>query len=373
MGNMINYVKKFGDKDFNEKPFNDIDALILSELVYLHLDDFIPSINDNKDSVLLMPLLSTENIHKMCKKIIDEFWCRHLLKEMRIRKRFKDLKLNYFENIFLTDKIEQFCAVTYEFNDFIYVAFRGTDISLLGWYEDFNMLLMDAIPSQNSASLYLNKIAELTSKPIIVGGHSKGGNLAVYASLYASQDIKNRIIKIYDFDGPGFNKNIFVLDDYKEIEQRIIKMTCEDALIGILLYHSEKMLFVKSRGISIFQHDLFNWKINKFGEFKFVKRASFQSRVFKRTVAEFIDSTSEIDREKIVNLIFHVIMEHPESTIFDVVFRPFRYSRGIHKRYRALQKEEKKLLKTSLRRYTKMYQKNLVYNLKRRLNFKKTK
>ena len=373
MGNMMTYVKKFGDEDFNSKPFNDVDALILSELVYLHLDDFVPSLEGNKSNVDFIPLLSEKNIKKMCEKTIDEFWCRHLLKEIKIRKRYQNMKLNYFESIFLTDKIEQFCAVTFELNEFIYIAFRGTDISLLGWYEDFNMLLMDAIPSQNSASLYLSRVAELSTKPIIIGGHSKGGNLAVYASLYADQSIKDRIIKIYDFDGPGFNKNIFVLNEYKMIENKIVKMTCEDALIGILLYHSEKMLFVKSRGISIFQHDLFNWKINKYGELKFVKNLSFQSRVFKRTVQEFIDSTSESDRERIVNLIFKVIMETPESTIFDVVFKPFRYSRGIGKRYRALEKEDKKLLKSSLKKYAKMYNKNFIKNLKRKGNFKRIK
>ena len=258
MGNMVNYVKKFGDLSFKEKAFNDVDALILSELVYLNFDNFIPTLEDNKESIKLIPLLTEYNIKKMCKRTIDEFWCRILLRELKIKRRFKNIKINYYQNIFLTDKIEQFCAVTFEFNNFIYVAFRGTDATLLGWYEDFNMLLMDEVPAQNSASKYLKEVASRTTKKIIVGGHSKGGNLAVYASLYCDKSIKDRIIKIYDFDGPGFNKNIFEMNEYKEIENRIFKVTCEEALIGVLMFHSEKMLFVKSRGISIFQHDLFS-------------------------------------------------------------------------------------------------------------------
>ena len=183
------------------------------------------------------------------------------------------MKLNYYENIFLTEKIEQFCAITFEFNNFVYISFRGTDATLLGWYEDFNMLLMDEVPAQNSASKYLKEVASKTKKKIIIGGHSKGGNLAVYASLYCEEKIRNRITKIYDFDGPGFNKYIFDMPDYLAIEDRIIKITCEEALIGVLMFHSEKMLFVKAKGISIFQHDLFNWKITKNGEFKYVKES----------------------------------------------------------------------------------------------------
>ena len=373
MGNMVKYVKKFGHLSFKEKEFNNVDALILSELVYLNFDKFVPSLKDNKDSINLIRLLTDENIYKMCKRIIDEFWCRILLKEIRTKRRYKNIKINYFENIFLTEKIEQFCAITFEFNDFIYIAFRGTDASLLGWYEDLNMLLMDEIPSQNSASKYLKEVADRTNKKIIVAGHSKGGNLAVYASLYCENKIKDRIIAIYDFDGPGFNKNIFNMLEYKMIENKIIKMTCEEALIGVLLYHSEKMLFVKSRGISIFQHDLFNWKVNKDGELKFVKKANLQSLVFKRTIDEFIDSTPEEDRVKIINSTFKVIMETKESTLFDLVLKPVRYSLGIGKRYRKLPREEKKLLKNGLKRYVKLYNKNLVKALKRRLSFKNIK
>lgn len=373
MGNIVNYVKKFGHLSFKDKPFNDVDALILSELVYLNFDDFIPSLDDDKKSVRLIPLLTDYNINKMCKKTLDDFWCRILLKEIRHSNRYKNLKLNYFQNLFLTDQIEQFCAVTYEINNIIYVAFRGTDASLLGWYEDFNMLLMDAIPSQNSASRYLKEVAKRNNKKIIVGGHSKGGNLAVYASLYCEKKIKDRIINIYDFDGPGFNKNIFTMQEYKDIEYRIIKMTVEESLIGVLMFHRERMLFVKSRGISIFQHDIFNWKIKKNGEFKFVKNANLQSLVFKKAVDEFINSTSEKDRELIINLVFKVIMENKESTLFDVVSRPFRYSLGISKRYRKLEKGEKKLLKNGLKRYIRIYNKTLVNILKRRLSFKHIK
>ena len=235
------------------------------------------------------------------------------------------------------------------------------------------MLLMDEIPAQNSASKYLKTVASKTNKKIIVGGHSKGGNLAVYSSLYCEKDIKDRIIQIYDFDGPGFNKNIFELPEYFEIENKIIKITCEEALIGVLLFHSEKMLFVKARGISIFQHDLFNWRIKKDGEFKFVKQANLQSIVFKRTVQDFIDSTSEEDRHRMINVIFSVIMETKESTLFDVVLRPIRYSFGINKRYRKLSKSDKKLLQKSFTRYIKTYNKNLVAALKRRYSFKNFK
>ena len=373
MGNLVNYIKKHGNVNFTEKEFSDVDALLLCELVYLNFDTFVPNLEEDKKSVSFLPLLTDKNIDVMCKRILDEFWSKILLKQIRKTTRYKNVKLNYFNNIFLTEEIEQFCALTFEFEDFIFIAFRGTDTTLLGWYEDFNMVLMDEIPAQNSASKYLKSVASKTDKKIIIGGHSKGGNLAVYASLYCEKEIKDRIIKIYDFDGPGFNKNIFDFPEYLEIENRILKITCEEALIGVLLFHSQKMYFVKSRGVGIFQHDLFNWQITKDGEFKFVKHANLQSIVFKRTVHDFLTYTTEEERSRIINVVFSVIMEKPESTLFDVILRPIRYSFGINKRYRKLPKEDKKLLKTSLNNYIKTYNKNLIMALKRRYSFKNIK
>ncbi len=292
MRNLYFYVKTYGTKSFQEFPFNEVDSLLLSQLSYLNLDLVIPKIQEEKPSVSLVSLLSSELIGKLSKETLDEKRNRKLLNLLMTAPRYEGLKMNYLMEQFHVEKVEQFSAVTFLFEEFSYIAYRGTDLTLIGWFEDFNMALLDVIPSQEDAATYLNKISLLLPEGnFYIGGHSKGGNLAVYASLSCSKEIKNRIISIFDHDGPGFNRDIFQSKEYLEIEAKIFKTTCKEARVGILLHHSERMSFVDSRSLGILQHDPYNWKITKQGRFKLVRNANLISRTFEKTVNNFIETT----------------------------------------------------------------------------------
>ena len=49
----------------------------------------------------------------------------------------------------------------------------------------------------NEAVEYLENVAKKTKKSIRLGGHSKGGNLAIYAAAFSKDDTRKRIIDIY--------------------------------------------------------------------------------------------------------------------------------------------------------------------------------
>ncbi|MDE5715280.1 MAG: DUF2974 domain-containing protein [Anaeroplasmataceae bacterium] len=375
MRNIIQYVKDFGHKSFTEFPFNEVDSLILSQISYLNLDEFIPTVQDNKASVRLIDILSDKVIQRMCKDTLDEKKNIRLLKAIRESARFEQVHANYFLNLFHVEKIEQFCAVTFQFENFSYIAYRGTDLTLLGWYEDFNMALMDQIPAQEDASKYLDIVCSLLglNEMIYIGGHSKGGNLAVYAAVFCSEYIKKRIIRIYDHDGPGFHKDIFNTKEYLSIEHKIAKTTCKESMVGILLIHTEKMEFVDSSGIGIMQHDPFNWKINKDGRFKKVKKANFFSKTFEKSSNEFIESTSIEDRKKFFDMLFKVAMEKDNSTIFDFKKHPFKYFRGIKKRYHSLSEKDRIFFKKMLKRYRALSRHNFRLLLKKNMKLKNKK
>lgn len=370
MRNLFYYIKKFGLKSFAEFSFNEVDSLILSQLSYLNLKEFIPALSEKKDPVSLQELLTDDVIHKLCYETLDEKRNKKLLRKLIKTTRYEQLLMNFYEEHFNVDKIEQFCAVTFVFSDFLYLAYRGTDLSLLGWKENFTMSFLDVIPSQEDASLYLERVGKLIEQNFYVGGHSKGGNLAVYAALYATKAIQDRIIKIYDHDGPGFQTDIFTDSRIQSIEHKIEKTSCREAMVGILLHHSEKIKFVNSRSFSILQHDPYNWEVTKNGAFKLVRQANLISHTFEKTVNDFVEMTSMEDKKLFFDVLFKIAMEHPHTTLIDIKRHPFRYSFGVRKRFLQLSFEEQKLFKKLLKRYRQLWRHNFKLYLKRKIHFK---
>lgn len=371
MRNLFYYVKKFGQLNFDEFPFNEVDSLLLSQLAYLNWDNIVPDIDENKESINVIDILSPKTIYDLSVGTLDEKRNKIILKLLMSTTRYQGLKVNYFQSHFCSNKVEQFCALTFIFNDFWYLAYRGTDLTLIGWQEDFNMAILDVVPSQARANQYLESVATKSEKLLYLGGHSKGGNLAVYASLSTPVAIKNRIIKIFDHDGPGFNSHIFDSEEFKNLQLKVEKTTCKEAMVGILLNHGEKMKFVDSRSISIFQHDPYNWKITKDGRFKLVKKANLISHTFEKTVSNFIETTSIEDRKEFIDLLFKIAMENPNSTIFDFKHHPINYLKGIVARYKTLKPKERAFVKRILKRYYTLWKHNFKFYLKRSFTINK--
>ena len=197
MENIIDYAKtELHTMDIKE--FNDVDSLILSQLSYIKLDELIGTIDSNSDSILLKDLLKAEFFPKMFKDIAYAEQTKDLLFNLCSNPRFRNIKINY--HISKTDPIfeKQFSATTFILNENLaYIAFRGTDYSIVGWKEDFNMAFTIPVPSQLEGVGYINKISKLIPHDFYVGGHSKGGNIAVYASMHCDFEASPRIKKIF--------------------------------------------------------------------------------------------------------------------------------------------------------------------------------
>lgn len=376
MKNVLYYLDKYGKKSLHEYPFNEVDSLILSQICYLNLDDFIPSIMDHEQSVSLISYLNDEkNILSLTCNTLSEKENIKLLKKLAKTTRYEGLYMNYILDKFHIDVVQQFYAMTFEFEKFIFIGFRGTDTTFLGWKEDFNLALLNVIPSQVDATDYLNKIGNLTDKNILVGGHSKGGNLSLYATMYCEDSIRNRIKKIFNHDGPGFNKDIYETKEFLEVKDRMIKVTCEQAMVGLLLYHSEEMYFVKAKGFSLLQHNPYNWYITKDGKLRLVKYPTVTARVFEKTVRDFIESTSLIERKRFFELLFICAMEDGYSTLLDIKKHPIKYIMGIKARYKVLSHRRKIFMKLMLKRYKDIWRQNMKYffTFKRRIGERRLK
>lgn len=358
MKNIIYYVKKFGNRSFDEFPFNEVDGLILSQISYMNLDAVLPSIDDTIEDVSLLEKLDEEHLKPACENTLDRKKNYKLIQIIKKSSRYEGLYMNYFSNQFNVEEVEQFCAMTFIFKKFMFIAYRGTDITLLGWKENFTMSYLDIIPSQKEATRYLERVAAKRNLPIYLGGHSKGGNLAVYAAYNTEKEIQDRIVCIYDYDGPGFQTDIHHTEQMKKLMNRIQKYTCREAMVGILLNHSEDLIFVKTKGLSIFQHDPYNWVVRKDGKFKLVDNANIFSKTFEKTMNDFIETSSIETRKRFLEILFQVSMEHSYSTVLDWVRHPFRSIHGMIKRYKNLTYKQRVFFKKMLKKYRIMWKQN---------------
>lgn len=204
---------------------------------------------------------------------------------------------------------KQFAAITIAVDeDTKYVAFRGTDSTLVGWKEDFNMAYITPVPAQQTAKEYVEKTAGQWQGKLWLGGHSKGGNLAVYAGIHVDEKVRGQIERIYSHDGPGMNEQIIAYSYYQEMAGRIRKTIPGFSVIGMLLGQQEKSKVIKSDGVGILQHNPFNWLVEK-GGFVPLPGLNKTAELLDQKIDNWVSGMTTEEREEFVNKLFSVISE----------------------------------------------------------------
>ena len=320
MSNIIDYIKWRGDLTFSQDSFNDIDNLILSQLAYIDFTDIVVPSEISKG----IPLKDTAD--KFFAINDEEEILNHvsmtknsifIFKEMANSNRFKDIILSHYINDINEDEQSQFSAITTLLDDSsIYVAFSGTDSTLIGWREDFNMLYMKHTPGHFKAVNYLNSldVSDLTS--IRLGGHSKGGNFALYAGMHCNPDIFAKIIKIYNNDGPGFSQDIVNTDNYKKILPITKTIIPESSVVGMLFEHQESYEVVKSDNKGLKQHDALSWQVLG-NHFIYAKSIGNQSLNTNKAIDEWLSLIPKEQRKDIVDAVFLILNSAGIETVDD--------------------------------------------------------
>ena len=304
MGTVLEYLEKYGKYSFEEMPMTEVDSLALCQLAYLKFDGMVPELEldlDGEDAssggqgmenggqsgeervpgeapedmsekqadglaeqlgVVLESLREHPDYEKLFADVRYEKPNRALYERMIQGKRFRSLRLNYYVNVIEKRWETQFSAVTYTLGDGIrYVAYRGTDETIVGWKEDFNMAFLSPVPGQAISVEYLKRVAERFDGPMFVGGHSKGGNLAVYSAMNCQPDIQDRILKIYSMDGPGFRPEVLEKCDFGKIADRVVKILPNSSLVGMIFESGMYFQVVKSKTFGLLQHDPYTWLV----------------------------------------------------------------------------------------------------------------
>jgi len=303
----LDYLKWRGDLSFEESPVNDVDEMLFSCIGkpnYGHIFSENGGTMKLKDAVERFLYL-----HKGQRRIgvLAPPQLMELLKLMAESRRYGELLLTDFVNIVRTDEIEQFSALTvYVPGDRIYVTFRGTDDTLLGWKENCDLVICDSIPSQRSALAYLEQQAEKYSGEIVVAGHSKGGNLAVYSACNASGTVRERIVKVISYDGPGFLPDFFTDSAYSEMRDRIFTYFPYRSIVGMVLNEAGNTIVLSCDEYGVNTHNPLLWHVEKSG-FVVLPELSRFSTVFRASLAATFDRMDVEERRELIKEIFDVM------------------------------------------------------------------
>lgn len=307
MSGIIEYSLMNAHKDFHTLPFSKVDGLIFAQLAYLDYDIFVPDkqlfargitfsrISEQEGFENLFPLERTARKNLL------------LFNSMAYSKRYRKVRINYHENVFDPGKAIQFSATTFLLPDGnACVSFRGTDSTITGWRENFDMLYNDTVPAQLLSVKYLNKVASKIKGKITVVGHSKGGNLAIYSSVMCSEKTKEKIIEVQSFDSPGFTEDFVTSQEYLQMERRIVKFVPEESMIGMLLSNTDSYRIVKSEGEGIHQHDPFLWIVED-NDFVTGERIHTSAKLVTNTLKEWMGNYNLQQRQLFVDGIFDII------------------------------------------------------------------
>lgn len=339
MSDIFDYLHWRGDIFMSYRQFNDIDNLILSELAYFDFEPFIGNLyGKNEKNAKLVSLMEIKDgiLKNLPVKDYAELDRGRLLKECAETDRFSSITAQDYINIIDKERKIQFSAVTFRLYDgSYYVSFRGTDRTLIGWREDISLCYEEEIPSQTAAVKYMNYILEKTDGRVIAGGHSKGGNLAVYASAFCREEYKDRITKIYSNDGPGFNEIVLAKKEMQHVFAKVKHFVPAGTIIGTMLSMNTGRILVESTGkSSVDQHFVTSWVLNR----SEIVRADFPtkfSKIFEETMNKMIYVSDYSERKDFVNGIFDAFSDMGADTINDLVKNKTATLATLHRAARA--------------------------------------
>ena len=302
MSNFLDYLDWRGDLPFTRDPFNEVDNLILSEVAYAELSGIVPAPGEEGSVTLREAAERYEAEGRDQSRLAND--PKALLLRAGASERFGTVRLSaYTDEVDAAEQL-QFAAVTAELADgSVFVAFRGTDNTLVGWREDFNISVLSETPGQRRAERYLNDTAARLEGPLRVGGHSKGGNLAFYAAAFCDRETKRRLLAAYSNDGPGFRREVTERALYREIAPKLNKYLPDESIIGLLLTDGEGRTIIRSSAEGGQQHNPYTWQVQG-SRFVRTEKLSAGSVLLDEALDRWVDQLSDAQRNNLVTAIF---------------------------------------------------------------------
>ena len=345
---LLDYLKWRNDVSFDVSSFNDVDNVILSCLAYTDFGELFSEHNKiysiEETFKLFCEKHSLQEVRES-KQFLERVPL--LFEDMVVGDRYKGTRIGYYKDVLEKETIKQFAAVVFFLPDGTnYIAFRGTDSTITGWKEDFLMSCSSDTEGAKEAVAYLNEVAKNIEGDLILGGHSKGGNFAMYASIFCDEEVKERITKVYNNDGPGFRDEIIYTDEYKKAVPKICNIIPQTSIIGQLLSNYGKYTIIKSNATGIFQHDALTWEPTK--DRLISSELDDFSKFVKVALGTWLKELDDETRQSVVSTVFSMIEETEAETFKEFGDSLFKNSKIIIKELVNLPKEKREELMTAM-------------------------
>lgn len=358
MANVFDYFEWRGDITIDKDGFNDVDAVILSRLSYLPFDGIVPRGVHNK----ILFTTAAQRFFENDEALKNTLWKgdETLMKSVSSNKRYKNMKFSGFVNIVDKEEQMQFAVIIIQIaKDRYYISFRGTDNTVVGWKEDCNMYYMFPLPSQKKAVEYLENVAKELNGTFILGGHSKGGNLAVYAAAFCSPSIQQRIEAVYNHDGPGFSHKAIETEGYQAIKDKIHTFVPQSSIFGMMFEHEETYTIIKSNQKGFLQHDIYSWEVKR-NHLVHLNTMTGTSAFFDHTITQFVEKLSIEQREEFIEGIFSLLENTEDKTFNEIGSNWYKNSGGILKSFKNMDSKTRILILQTLLTFIKCAKDNFA-------------
>ena len=344
MANILDYLDWRGDLTLAERGFNEVDNLILAEVSFVDFSGIVPPPGMGES----VPLRTAAEAffarfpegEKIDMGVLVPDAIPDMLRKMADSRRFGEMGLNCFVDWLDVERGEQFAALTVETGDGrLYLSFRGTDDTLAGWKEDFDLAWMPEVPAQKKAEQYVTEVArQYPRRHLLLGGHSKGGNLAVYAGVFCPAAVQRRIDTVWSNDGPGFRDDLLDLPQHRRIEDRIVAIVPKSSVVGMLLEHEGDYTVVDSDQLGFMQHDGFSWQVMG-DHFITLRQMTRQAHLSDLEMRKWVRAMTPEQRGKFVDALFAVLTASGAVTLTDLKADSFKAVGAMVRAMKDLDKE----------------------------------
>ena len=352
-GTVMDYLRWRGDLPLARDGFNEVDNLVLCIISYLNFRRFDDLKTTDPAGAVALPDVAarlTEEDEQLGLSELDYIPLMRLAAETE---RFRDVRMFGFTHEWDEEKEMQFDAVSYLLPDnTLFVSFMGTDTSLVGWKEDFNMSFLSAVPAQERAAAYtVEMAAACRSRKLRIGGHSKGGNLAAWAAIHIPADLqKQRLLAAYNNDGPGFSHDMVETEAYRRVADKLHTYIPESSIVGVLLEHAEDYAVIDSSNRSIMQHEPMSWNVEG-PRFVHLGQRSQMGKLSDDVLRQWIGSMTPQEREQFSDALFEVLsLSGKARTLDDLRAGGLAGGAALLKQYSGAGEKEKKIISEIFRR-----------------------
>lgn len=347
MGNMLTFAESYRRCSLEEIPFCIADSLILSQIAYYN---YAGSSFEGKSFGKKLCDFYRENPDIILKGMVTAAGDKKLIEVLALGGRHGDLRACCYVDEFSAECEKQFSAITFRLgNGEYYIAFRGTDNSVVGWKEDFALSFQEEIGAQKAAVQYAADVMRRFPGKFYIGGHSKGGNLAVYSAMSLGEDFQKRIKTVYNFDGPGFLKKVYENAGYRKMRPLICKVVPQSSIIGMMLETDDHYRVVYSMADAITQHDPYTWELNG-NDFEYRDVVDVLSGLVKRALDGWLEVLPVEERKKIINTVFDVVYNTGINWFYEISEQRFEKIRALLNSASNVDPEERKRVFAAVKR-----------------------